>query len=116
MYVTLKLKTFVIVLTCAALVLGAVFALPWALRPPRPVPLETPINLDDAVADGVIKWAEFNVTYPALKKAMEIDIKTYGTGERHVDWIELLSFLGAKYGGNFKKYRAGRSPNHRFGV
>ncbi len=50
-----------------------------------------------------IKYAEFNVTYPALEKAMNIDIDTYGE-DIHINWIEVLAYLGAKYGGDFKRY------------
>lgn len=50
-----------------------------------------------------IKYAEFNVTYPVLKKAMEADIESYGT-DKHISWINLLAYLAAKYGGDFKQY------------
>ncbi len=36
---------------------------------------------------------------------MELDIQTYET-ETHIDWVEVLSYLAAKYGGNFKRYKA----------
>jgi len=52
-----------------------------------------------------IKWVSFNVTYPALKKAMDLDILSNNrTGYRY-NWIEILSYLGAKYGGIFSKYK-----------
>ncbi|MBQ8134450.1 MAG: M23 family metallopeptidase [Clostridia bacterium] len=53
--------------------------------------------------DDFIKYAEFNVTYPALKKAMELDINSQQEDVR-LDWIEILSYLGAKYGGDFTHY------------
>lgn len=52
-----------------------------------------------------IKWVDFNVSYPALEKAMQIDIDSYGS-ELHLDWIPLLSYLATKYGGDFTKYRS----------
>lgn len=52
-----------------------------------------------------IKWVEFNVPYTVMEKAMKIDIQTYES-ETHIDWIEVLSYLAAKYGGNFKQYKA----------
>lgn len=52
-----------------------------------------------------IKWVDFGVSYAALDAAYEYDVKTYGS-EVHVNWIELLACLGAKYGGNFKNYKA----------
>lgn len=51
-----------------------------------------------------IKYAEFNPTYEAMEKAMREDIKSHGE-EIKVDWIEVLACLGAKYGGDFKKYK-----------
>lgn len=51
-----------------------------------------------------IKWIDFDITCQALEDAKNIDIETYGT-ERHIDWIELLSYLGAKYGGDFSHYK-----------
>ncbi len=51
-----------------------------------------------------IKYAEFNVTYPALEKALYIDINSQ-TEEVKINWIDILSYLGAKYGGDFSKYK-----------
>ena len=47
-----------------------------------------------------IKWVDFNVSYEALCAAYQWDVDTYGT-EHHVNWVELLSYLGAKNGGDF---------------
>lgn len=54
--------------------------------------------------EDYIKWVDFNVSYEALQRAYEWDKKTYQQ-EVHLDWIEMLSFLAVKYGGNFSKYR-----------
>ena len=51
-----------------------------------------------------IKWVEFNVTSEAMKKAYQYDLKTYGK-EPHLHWVDLLAILGARYGGDFKKYQ-----------
>ena len=51
-----------------------------------------------------IKWVDFDVSYKALSQAMDYDIKTHESGI-HLNWIEMLAFLGAKYGGNFSKYQ-----------
>ncbi len=52
---------------------------------------------------STIKWVDFNVTYEALCLAYEWDVKTYEE-EVHLNWIELLAYLGTKYGGDFDKY------------
>jgi len=51
-----------------------------------------------------IKWVDFDVSSSALADSADIDIKTYG-GDEHVGWIELLAYLGAKYGGDFSRYK-----------
>lgn len=52
-----------------------------------------------------LKWVEFNVTAPAMEKALALDVQ--GREDGHpIDWIEILSYLGARYGGDFKKYKA----------
>ncbi|MEE0059897.1 MAG: M23 family metallopeptidase [Acutalibacteraceae bacterium] len=53
-----------------------------------------------------IKYAEFNVCYNALEKALEYDIASHKNNEKvKINWIELLAYLGARYGGDFKDYK-----------
>ncbi len=52
-----------------------------------------------------IKYVEFNVSYLALKKAMNLDIESHKKGGS-LNWIQILAYLGAKYGGDFKRYRS----------
>lgn len=52
-----------------------------------------------------IKWVDFDITYPALEKAMQLDINSQDT-DCPLHWVDLLSYLGAKYGGNFTNYKA----------
>ena len=52
-----------------------------------------------------IKWVEFNVTSEAMNHACSYDVDTYGQ-DIHLDWIELLAYLGTKYGGDFKQYKS----------
>lgn len=49
-----------------------------------------------------IKWVDFNVSYEALCTAYELDVASYDSPV-HLNWIELLSYAGAKNGGNFDK-------------
>lgn len=48
----------------------------------------------------VIRWVDFDVTYDALCLAYEWDVNTEEEAV-HIDWIELLAYLGARYGGDF---------------
>lgn len=51
-----------------------------------------------------IKWIDFDISYPALEKAYLYDVASR-TEEVKLNWIELLAYLGAKYGGGFSKYK-----------
>lgn len=50
-----------------------------------------------------IKWVDFNVTCEAMNAAYHYDVESYGK-EVHLNWVELLAYLGAKNGGDFKKF------------
>ena len=51
-----------------------------------------------------IKWVDFDVTKEAMQQAFRYDVDTC-QGEIHLNWIELLAYLGARYGGDFSKYK-----------
>lgn len=51
----------------------------------------------------LIKWVDFDVSYEALKDAMELDIETWEQ-DLHISWIDALSYLAARYGGSFEGY------------
>lgn len=55
-------------------------------------------------SDKPIKWVEFDVPYDVMKRAMDIDIDTYDK-KVHIDWVDILAYLGAKYGGSFSCYK-----------
>ena len=50
-----------------------------------------------------IKWVDFDVTSEAMKQAFRYDVDTVQS-DIHLDWISLLAYLGARYGGDFSKY------------
>lgn len=51
-----------------------------------------------------IKWVDFNVPCDAMEKALSLDIESQEQ-EVKLNWIELLSYLAAKNGNNFKSYK-----------
>ena len=60
-------------------------------------------------ADGTgekkyIKWVDFDVSAGALRDAMEVDVNSHGS-ECEIDWVELLSALATRYGGDFSRYK-----------
>lgn len=66
----------------------------------RAEPAAAPVS-----AQGFIRWVSFNIPADALQKAMKLDIASHGT-PHPIDWVSMLAWAGAKYGGNWKKYRA----------
>ncbi len=58
-----------------------------------------------AKKNDYIKYVEFNVTYDVLKKALDVDIASQSEDVK-INWIDILAYLGAKYGGNFSSYKS----------
>lgn len=59
----------------------------------------------DESSKSFIKWVDFNITYEALDKTSKLDIDSHvNNKEVKYNWIELLSYLACKYGGNFKSF------------
>ncbi len=53
-----------------------------------------------------IKWIDYNVPLEIMEKTAKIDIDSHTKNEKvKLDWIELISYLGAKYGGNFEQFK-----------
>lgn len=53
-----------------------------------------------------IKWVDFNVCYEALDLTSKLDINSHkNNSEIKYNWIELLSYLACKYGGNFNNFK-----------
>lgn len=59
---------------------------------------------EEAATEKYIKWVDFSVNYRALSDTMELDISTYGS-EKHLSWIDTLSFLACKNGGDWSSYK-----------
>ncbi len=55
-------------------------------------------------AGDYIKWVDFTVTSEAMGQALRYDVDSYQS-ELHYNWIELLAYLGARYGGDFSHYQ-----------
>ncbi len=51
-----------------------------------------------------IRWVDFTVPAAALEHAFRLDMDSCQQ-KIHLNWIDLLAFLGAKYGGDFSDYR-----------
>jgi len=57
-----------------------------------------------AIDNNYIKWVDFNVTAEAMHHTLRYDVESFQQ-EPHYNWIELLAYLGAAYGGDFSKYK-----------
>lgn len=67
------------------------------------------VNWDNWVIENetkkYIKWVDFTPTFEVLNKTSKLDIDSHTNNEDvKFNWIELISFLACKYGGDFKKF------------
>lgn len=51
-----------------------------------------------------IKWVSFDVCCSAMEQAYKYDVKSQSEKVK-LNWIELLAYLGCKYGGDFSHYK-----------
>ena len=51
-----------------------------------------------------IKWVNFDVSSKAMDKAYQFDVESQEWDVK-INWIELLAYLGCKYGGDFSHYK-----------
>ena len=56
-------------------------------------------------SEHFIRWVDFNVTADAMTQAFRYDVDTCQQ-ELHLNWVDLLAYLGARYGGDFSHYQA----------
>ena len=63
-------------------------------------------NEENSVDKDYIKWVDFNVTADAMKLTSKLDIESHNTdADVKYNWIELLAYLAAQNGGNFKNFK-----------
>ena len=63
---------------------------------------ETGEAIEVSSEGSYIKWVDFNVTNEAMAAAYELDVNSYQE-DIHLNWIELLAYVGATTGGKFDK-------------
>lgn len=80
---------------------------PQAAPPPMQEAVTSSTKASDSNASHFIKWVDFNVTADAMRQALRLDVDSYGQ-DVHPNWLELLAYLGARYGGDFSRFR----PDH----
>ncbi len=63
-------------------------------------------NESENTKKDFIKWVDFNVSAEALKLTANLDIKSHNENQEiKYNWIELLSYLACKNGGDFKNFK-----------
>ena len=71
------------------------------------------INLNEN--EDYIKWVDFKITSDVLSKTAKLDIDSHNSdSEIKYNWIELLSYLACKNGGNFKKFNQNDLNNYYY--
>lgn len=66
--------------------------------------LPAPQKEESAAEKSYIHWVDFTVPSEILEKAFRLDINSCQEPV-HLNWIELLAYLGSKYGGDFSRFR-----------
>lgn len=97
-----------ILITAELLVLFSMLALLFRFPPFQPEqarPSQT-LKASSSNTNQYIKWVDFDVTAEAMGQALRYDVDSCQE-KLHFNWIELLSYLGAKYGGDFSRYKPG---------
>ena len=99
------------ILTLALLFFSYAFPLPLAqlFQSGSPAAAHVSTHSDSATSHNekkeFIHWVDFTVTNEALRQALRLDVDSYTT-DYHLNWIELLAYLAARYGGDFSRYKA----------
>lgn len=61
---------------------------------------------EDLKSDSYIKWVDFKVTSSVLSILAKVDISSHEKDESiKFNWIELMAYLGCKYGGNLAMFK-----------
>ncbi len=91
-----KMKAAGILSVAACVILSAVFSFLLGT---------SPVTRDRKISDHSedIKWVDFDIPYDVMKKAMDIDIESYDE-KIHINWTDILAYMGARYGGDFSRY------------
>ena len=61
-------------------------------------------DIRQTVSGRLLRWVDFKVTAQAMEDALAFDVGSQETAHP-IHWIDLLAILGARYGGDFSRYR-----------
>ncbi len=61
---------------------------------------------DSNTSNSYIKWVDFKGTSSVLNKLSDLDISSHNNNDTvKFNWIELMAYLGCKYGGDFSLFK-----------
>ena len=93
----MKRSTVIIALEICAI---AALFISWSFQRPE----NRPVTAGHA-PEHFIRWVDFDVTADAMTQAFRYDVDTCQQ-KIHLNWVDLLAYLGARYGGDFSHYQA----------
>ena len=93
----MKRSSVIIVLEICAI---AALFVSWSFQRPNSRQVTT-----GNTSEHFIRWVDFDVTADAMTQAFRYDVDTCQQ-EIHLNWVDLLAYLGARYGGDFSHYQA----------
>lgn len=94
-------KKFLIIFIILCVTLTSIFVYSFATSS-----IEDSEESKTSTKNEFIKWVDFSVTSTALEQTAKLDIDSHTqNAEIKYNWIELLSYLACKNGGNFKNYK-----------
>ncbi len=106
MFISFKLRRRAVLIFIASILFISLFANSLSSTSTAGKPAEKLIATDpNPPKKEFIKWVDFKLTDTAMQKAMKLDIESFGS-KLHLDWIEVLSVLAVKYGGDFSKFKS----------
>lgn len=71
----------------------------------NPEQTENTAGNENSEKKNYIKWVDFDICCEAMDKAFKLDVESQ-ISDIKINWIEILAYLGTKYGGDFSKYKA----------
>lgn len=93
----IKKKTILLVLFSLCLMVSLMIATPVAI---------TTVTEEAGEEKKFIKWVDFSVSYAALEAALKLDIDSHTKeGEIPLSMVDMLAYLGSKYGGDFTRFK-----------
>lgn len=96
---TINLKKAIIFLSTLCFILMIIFTL-------FSNQFNTLATSEDGSSKNYIKWVDFTPTFEVMDKTSKLDITSHVKNEEiKYNWIELIAYLGTKYGGNFKQFK-----------